>query len=138
MIENFSKVFIDTAPFVYILEYNKIFTPATEMVFSEFPENTVFITSVITYAEFCVKPITKKNSDAIKEFLSFAEDMNCDFKNVDISIAKIVAILRAKYKFLKTPDALQIATAIHYNCDKFITNDKKLKQISEIDVVLII
>ncbi len=39
--------------------------------------------------------------------------------------------------FLRTPDALQLATAIHHNCNKFLTNDKKLKQISEIKVILI-
>ena len=137
MIEDFSKTFIDTAPFVYLLEYNKILTDKTKQVFGSLNADTKFMTSVITYAEYSVKPKKINNQKAITEFKNLLNDIKCDIKNIDINIADITAELRAKYQFLRTPDALQLATAIHHNCNKFITNDKKLKQISEIDIILI-
>ncbi len=137
MTENFNRTFVDTAPFVYLLEYNEVLTNKTKQVFCGFNGNTQFITSVITYAEYCVKPKKINNQKAIIEFENLLNDLECDIKNIDINIADTTAELRAKYTFLRTPDALQLATAIHNNCDKFITNDKKLKQITEIDIVLI-
>ena len=50
-------------------------------------------------------------------------------------MAKKSAELRAKYKDIKLADALQLAAAIEYGCDAFFTNDKQLKQVSEINVV---
>ena len=137
MIENFSKVFVDTAPFVYLLEINEFLTDKTKQVFNNFLSNTIFVTSVITYAEYCVRPKKINNQRAINKFKYLLNDIGCDIKNIDIEIADITADLRAKYQFLKTPDALQLATAIQYNCNKFLTNDNKLKQISEIEIVLI-
>ncbi len=137
MIENFNKTFIDTAPFIYLLEYNEILTDKTKQVFGSFNVDTKFMTSVITFAEYCVKPKKINKLKAITEFKNLLNDIECDIKNIDINIAGITAELRAKYQFLKTPDALQLATAIYHNCNKFITNDRKLKQISEIEIVLI-
>jgi len=31
---------------------------------------------------------------------------------------------------------LQLATAIYHNCKQFLTNDKQLKQITEIEIIL--
>ncbi len=138
MTENFNRTFIDTAPFVYLLEYNEVLTDKTKQVFCGLSTDTRFITSVITYAEYCVKPKKINNQKAIIEFNNLLTDLECDIKNIDIDIADITAELRAKYQFLRTPDALQLATAIYNNCNKFITNDKKLKQITEIEVVLIV
>lgn len=54
--------------------------------------------------------------------------------NDDGSIAVNAAGIRAKYNS-RTPDALQVATAIEYKADYFFTNDLRLKAISEIEVI---
>ena len=51
-------------------------------------------------------------------------------------IARCAADFRAKYN-LKLPDALQIATAIVSNCEAFLTNDTKLKRVTELQVLVI-
>jgi len=51
---------------------------------------------------------------------------------INAQISETAAELRAKYSFIRTPDAIQIATAINTEADFFITNDKKLKGLSEI------
>lgn len=40
------------------------------------------------------------------------------------------AKLRAEFINLKTPDAIHLAAAFHYNCDEFWTNDNRLENIS--------
>ncbi|MEA2043309.1 MAG: PIN domain-containing protein [Bacteroidota bacterium] len=137
MTEGFNKVFIDTAPLVYIVENINDFADPAENKIIQLSTNSIFITSVITYTEFCIIPERTNNQQLIKEFGELLTILNCDIKNIDITIAKATSKLRAKYQSLRTPDALQLATAIHHNCNKFLTNDKKLKQVSEIEVVLI-
>jgi predicted nucleic acid-binding protein len=48
---------------------------------------------------------------------------------------KQAAKLRAKYKGLKMPDAIQLATAKYISCKEFITNDKQLKNVEEMKVL---
>ena len=56
---------------------------------------------------------------------------------VDDSISTQAARIRAKYKGIKGMDSLQLATAIVYGCDVFLTNDKQLKQVTELNVLLV-
>jgi predicted nucleic acid-binding protein len=44
--------------------------------------------------------------------------------------------LRAGYN-LRTPDALQIATAVELNCQAFLTNDKQLQPVAELRVLIL-
>ena len=46
------------------------------------------------------------------------------------------ARLRAAYN-LRTADAIQIATALHFGCDAFLTNDVKLKRVTELRVIVV-
>jgi len=55
---------------------------------------------------------------------------------IDILIAEKAAELRANYG-LRTPDALQIAIAIENNGTLFITNDKGLEKIKEVEVLVL-
>ena len=47
------------------------------------------------------------------------------------------AHLRAKSRPLSLPDAIHFATAQLNDCQTFLTNDKRLKSIPDIDVVII-
>ena len=40
------------------------------------------------------------------------------------------ARLRADFTSLKTPDALHLAAALHYNCNEFWTNDSRLDKVA--------
>ncbi len=53
--------------------------------------------------------------------------------NIDPGIAERGAELRAKYG-IRTPDALQVASAIENQATIFISNDNKLKKIKEIEI----
>jgi predicted nucleic acid-binding protein len=44
--------------------------------------------------------------------------------------------LRARYP-VRTPDALQIAAALSNGCQAFLTNDKRLKPVSELKILVL-
>ena len=44
-------------------------------------------------------------------------------------VSEKAADIRAKYSF-KTPDAIHLASAMYHNCFEFLTNDKRLLNIS--------
>jgi len=48
--------------------------------------------------------------------------------------SRTIRFLPAKYQFLKGMDAFQLVLSINEKCGRFITNDKKLKRVTEIDV----
>jgi len=55
---------------------------------------------------------------------------------VSVTIAEQAARLRAQYR-LRTPDAIHIATAMIAGCDAFLTNDRDLKRVQAIRVLIL-
>ncbi|MDL2321475.1 PIN domain-containing protein [Desulfosarcina sp. OttesenSCG-928-B08] len=55
---------------------------------------------------------------------------------VTTEIAEFAARLRANHG-LRTPDAIQVATAILYQADFFLTNDARLTRLEQIEMLLI-
>lgn len=70
------------------------------------------------------------------QFEHLLENTETYVVSIDKGIAKRAAFMRAKYKSLKSMDAIQLASALTFGCTDFLTNDKQLKQISEIKVRL--
>jgi len=52
------------------------------------------------------------------------------------AISERAALLRAKHG-LKTPDAIQLATATHHKADYFLTNDPALKKVKGVKVLVL-
>jgi predicted nucleic acid-binding protein len=53
-----------------------------------------------------------------------------------VEIAEIAAELRGRHH-LRTPDALQIAAALHSGCQAFLTNDQELSRLSELRIIVL-
>lgn len=96
-----------------------------------------FTTSVLTLMEILIQPIRINATKLVEEY----ENIICNSKTIsihgfNIEIAKTAAKIRAEYGF-KTPDSIQLATAISTNSDYFLTNDKQLKIFKEIEIILL-
>ena len=131
-------IFVDTAPFIYLLEDNPLYSQkARAYIVDCFAKGCCFYTSFLTIAEYCVVPYRLNYHQKITDFEQFLIDTNVQFIDLTKEIAKLAAQIRAKYSGIKTMDALQVASAISQNCSLFLTNDKQLKQIQEINCVLI-
>ena len=129
------KIFIDTAPFIYLLENHPVFAGKMKAFITDSIVNgEELVTSVVTISEFGVKPTKDNRPDLIQNFEQLLPRLNVKILDIDQSAAKKAYEFRAKYSFLKGMDAFQLALSINEKCDRFITNDKKLKRVTEINV----
>ncbi|SRR5258708_11006757 len=129
-------VFLDTAPLIYFIEGNSLYQNKLKKFFeSNDNGNFSFITSTITLLEVLVKPMRdgqKELAAKYKDILTKAGGI--EIFDITIDLAAKAAELRAKYN-LRTPDAIQIAVSIGNKASYFLTNDLRLKSISEIKSV---
>ena len=133
---DFKRIFLDTSPIVYYLENNELYYRNMKKFWKEY-DDCDYITSTITVTEYLTYPYQQNNLKLINAFYAFVDGMDIEIKSIDKAIAEKAAQIRAEYKFFKTMDALQLATACLYECDLFLTNDKQLKQFKEIDCVTV-
>ena len=57
-------------------------------------------------------------------------------RSLDPDLALRAARLRAHYQ-IRTPDAVQLAAAIEFGARLFLTNDDRLRKVTEIEVVVL-
>ena len=131
-------VFFDTAPFIYVFEnklpYKKLLTP----VFLAVDAGTIHaVSSLITVVEVLSKPYGLEQWDLIEKYRKvFSRLSKVDVLPLTLETADLTAQIRGKYE-LKTPDAIQWATAALHHVDYFLTNDKGFKTLND-DRVLIV
>ena len=95
--------------------------------------------SVITLTEVLSKPIENGDERLAKKFAEFLKGgKNLSMIEISENIAETAGELRGRYSSLRTIDAIQVSAAMNIGADAFLTNDKKLKQIKEIQVFLLI
>ena len=133
-----NRVFIDTAPFIYLLERDDELNRTVYQQFENwFESNSVLLTSVLTLAEVLVYPKQKKQVALENKYKYLIKEMLSEpLVAMDEEIADKSVFFRVKYK-LKMPDAIQVATAIQTGCDIFYTNDKDLKKVKEIKIITV-
>jgi predicted nucleic acid-binding protein len=118
------RVALDTSVFIYQLEANSRYVALTDQIFSwlEGPSGSA-VTSTITMTELLVQPYRAKDQSRVDEFFGLLSTFpNLEWLAPNLEIADRAARLRAAHG-LRTPDAVQAATAIHAGATGMITND---------------
>lgn len=129
----FKKVFVDTAPIIYYLENNPLYSEVIKRFFTTcIEQNIQVVTSAITVEEYLVYPYLSGQMDFADNFKLFLDYMNVKIIDINADIAEQASKLRGQYKGFKAMDALQLSSAIASGCDIFFTNDKQLRQEKEI------
>ena len=135
---DFKRVFIDTNPFIYLLDAATRYTRAMEFIMNKLLErNSEFYSSPVTVAEYLVYPYREKHPEKIEKFLSFIDDMSIKIVPISVKIADISSAIRAEYISFKGMDAFQLATAKYTQCDLFLTNDKQLCRYKDVHCMTI-
>jgi predicted nucleic acid-binding protein len=131
-------VFLDTAPLIYYIEENRNYSPILNKLFlANSKGEFLFQTSVITLLEVLVHPMRENEHKLVEEYQNIlCNSPSIDIIDLNIDIAIKAASLRAKYG-LKTPDSIQVATALNASSQYFLTNDIRLKAISEIEILIL-
>lgn len=131
-----SEIYVDTSIFIYYLEKStRYFQIARDFFEKCYDKNIKLLTSVVTIEEYCVFPFLENNMIAIKNFNAFVDGMKISLVNVDKIVALEAAKIRAKYRGFKALDSIHLATALTSNVKTFLTNDKQLKQMKDLQVV---
>jgi len=132
------NVFLDTAPLIYYIEENsKYLSLLNKLFLANSNGEFLFQTSVITLLEVLVHPMRENEQQLVEEYQNIlCNSPSIDIIDLTIDIAIKAAALRAKYG-LKTPDSIQVATALYAKAEYFLTNDIRLKAISEIEILIL-
>ncbi len=103
---------LDTAPLIYFIEEHTSYLGALKEFFETVDKGEVsVVTSTITLTEVLVHPLRSQNVDLAAEYREILLNSNITTLDISSEIAEYGALLRSQYN-LRTPDALQIATAI--------------------------
>ncbi len=131
-------VFLDTAPLIYLAEGDPerceiVLQQLTRWIKSE----TLLGTSTLTLLELLVVPKRKKNLQLERKYRTL---LNTFLSTPLIEMDSEIALLASEYRAslgLKTPDAIQVATAVHHGYELFYTNDHHLRCCKDIDIILV-
>ncbi len=131
-------VFLDTAPLIYYIEENQQYSPILNKLFlANSKGEFLFQTSVITLLEILVHPMRENKHQLVEEYQNIlCNSSTINIFELNIEIAKRAAGFRAKYG-LKTPDSIQVATAVYTSAEYFLTNDIRLKAVKEIETLVL-
>jgi predicted nucleic acid-binding protein len=85
-----------------------------------------------------VKPMRESADDVADKYREIlTNSANIDLHPIWADVSETAAKLRSQYTWLRTPDAIQIATAIEHGADTIVSNDDRWKRISEIEVIVL-
>ncbi len=139
IVKQHRRIMFDTAPIIYFIEEHKDYGKITDNIFTILKNdyNYCAFSSVITLSEVLTKPLKDGRKDIVEKYRQFLlNSINFVIYPVDAIIAEKAALLRAIYD-IKTPDAMQLSTGIENQGTIFITNDKNLKKVKEIEVLVL-
>ena len=137
-LEGRQGVVIDTMVFIYLFEDHSNFADICESLFDQIRVGvfTAIITP-ITAAELLVKPLRKRRLSIADKYRNAIRHMpNISDIEFDVEIGFMAGSLRAKYG-LPFPDMFQVAAAMSQPANAIITNDREIRRVQEIDVLLL-
>lgn len=129
---------LDSAPLIYFIEQNPTYLEMMRLFFRALNQGEFrVVTSVITLPEVLVYPLRQGNitlAQQYRDILFNAEGLTTI--QVSPDIAEVAAQLRAIHN-LRTPDAVQMATAICEEASFFLANDVRLPSLPELEVLVL-
>lgn len=129
---------LDTAPLIYFIEENPNYLHFTDAFFeSMFRGEFRVVTSVLTITEVLVHPLRQGNTILAQQYHDILFNSQ-GLMTIEVlpDIAETAAQLRASNN-LRTPDAIQIATAIREGASFFVTNDARLPSLPGLSVLVL-
>lgn len=138
IIHSSGRVGIDTPVFISHIQQTAPWASAAATLLRAVADGEVQgVTSVVTLLEVTTHPLRlgrPEIADAYEALLGAIDHLA--IVPIDPRVARMGAGLRATYG-LRTPDALQIAACIAHGAEVFVTNDRRLRRVSAIEVLLL-
>ena len=132
------SIALDTSPFIYQMQAHPSYVALTNAIFVwiEEPRHRAF-TSTLTMAELVVHGYRENDRQQIDSFYGLLSIYpNLRWLAPDLETADAAARIRAMYR-LRTPDAIQAATALRAGATGLVTNDPVFLRVEEIETVVL-
>jgi predicted nucleic acid-binding protein len=132
------RIAIDTSIFIYQLEANPRYVSLAHQVFTwlEGPGHNG-VTSTITMTELLVHPYREDDEERVNQFYALLSTYpNLEWAAPDLAIADLAARFRARHR-LRTPDAIQAATAARFHATGVVANDPLFKRVDAFETLLL-
>jgi predicted nucleic acid-binding protein len=128
----------DTAPFIYQIEAAPQYSLLTRQIFRQLDAG-IFqgVTSILTLMEIIVQPLQRGTPDIAAEYVALLTAYPyLTIVEIGRDVALRAAGLRATWR-LQTPDALQLAACLSAGATAFVTNDVRLRRVSDLQIILL-
>ena len=129
---------LDTAPLIYFVEERLAYLPFVDPFFEAVERGEIqAITSTLILTEVLVHPYKHGDLGLAQQYSRILLNSQ-NLKTIAVSpeIASKAARLRAAYG-VKTPDSIQLATALDANASAFLTNDGDLPSIPGLQIIVL-
>lgn len=132
------KIALDTSVFIYQLEANPRYVVLTDHIFQWLQRTShTAVTSTITLTELLVQPYRDSSEQRVDEFYALLSTYpNLHWIAPSLEVADTAARIRAAHR-LRTPDALEAATAVQARATGFVTNDSAFKRVELFETVVL-
>lgn len=129
---------LDTTPLIYFIEENPTYLETIRPFFVAMDRGEFrVVTSTVTLLEVLVHPFRRGEKELAQQYrdiLLGAEGLITISLSQDI--AEVAARLRASHN-IRTPDAIQMATALRAGASHFLTNDVRVPSLPELKVLVL-
>ncbi len=132
------RVYLDTSILVYLVERHPVYFDLVAPLWEAAQSSGIScFTSELSILEALVMPVRNADKPLIERYERAFSEGDLTLTPIDPAVLRRAAALRASNRPLKTPDAIHIASAAESNCSLFLTNDEKLRWVSELTVVIV-
>ena len=127
---------LDSSIFIYYIEENPRYIATLDPVFDALTEGRLkAVTSALTLLETLVVPLRAGNEVLARQYQRFlTRSQSLLVIPLEFGILRAAAYVRATAR-LKTPDALQVASALSAGCPTFLTNDGRIPSLSGLHIL---
>jgi predicted nucleic acid-binding protein len=122
------RYYFDSNVFIYAFEYSTAVGDAARRAFSLIEDGgATGVTSLLTLGEVLPGPLRRRNFRVEQAYEAvFAGKIGFDVVPVTMDLLRAAARHVADQN-LRLPDALHVASALHANCDAFVTEDEGVR-----------
>ena len=133
-------IFLDANIIIYQVEAVAPFQQKVHGILQELvgqQPGTVFAVSRLSLLECLVKPVREQNAGAIDRYRAFFSVRDLRIVEITPQVVETAILLRARHG-LRTPDAIQAASALSLNAPLlFLTGDRSLNNVPKLNVRLV-
>lgn len=136
--DDVQRIHLDSNVLIYFIEKNPKYHALILPIFRWIDEGRLkAVSSTLSILEVLVHPLRQNRADLAADYRKILlGNPHLTIFPVDTAVAEEGATIRANSS-CKTPDAIQLATALKYGAEIFLTNDRQFRSVTGLEVILL-